>query len=297
MDNIFSEMNASKSKISENIKKTAKNYLPYILLALNIVFRTILQLYNPRLVNPFTPVFVLDAITGVISTMFCYIVFIPLGERNEKLNNPSYKSNCAEWSRLSEIIRNGNLQVQFRKYCINQIEVERKEKRIEIIGSRTALSFEEYETRYATIDAEQLKGEYKASKLTKREYKAILHANEKIRVKPINPALILSGVVKFNYNDAGRERTSYAVKWLSQRPLMIIFGTIVLNTLSATFTGLSGFSAVYNMVLDALFTVFASFVGYGAGEETVRDKNDRIKGKILFICGFLEENKADKLKQ
>ena len=288
--NIFADVNAEKNKITNTIKRTAKNYLPYILLIVNIAFRIVLRLYDTSVVNPFTPVFVLDAITSVISTMFCYIVFIPLGEENERLNSPSYKPNCIRWGDLSSKIRTTGLLEAFRKYCQAQLEIERSELKAVIIGNNTTFSFDEYKERFSHLNNAELKGLYEKGKLTKDEYKAIKKCNGKIKVKPINSVLILSGVAKASYNDAGRNDSNFLIKWLAKKPLAIVSLSVLFNAISATFIGLSGFSVIYEMVIDSLFIIFASFVGYGAGEQAIRDKDDKIKNRILFIESFLEKN-------
>ena len=288
--NIFSDVNAERNKITDTIKRTAKNYLPYILLIVNIAFRIVLRLYDTSVVNPFTPVFVLDAITSVISTMFCYIVFIPLGEENERLNSPSYKPNCIRWGDLSSKIRTTGLLEAFRKYCQAQLEIERSELKAVIIGNNTTFSFDEYKERFSHLTNAELKSLYEKGELTKDEYKAIKKCNGKIKVKPINSVLILSGVAKASYNDAGRNDSNFLIKWLAKKPLAIVSLSVLFNAISATFIGLSGFSVIYEMVIDSLFIIFASFVGYGAGEQAIRDKDDKIKNRILFIESFLEKN-------
>lgn len=288
--NIFADVNAEKNKIANTIKRTAKNYLPYILLIVNIAFRIVLRLYDTSVVNPFTPVFVLDAITSVISTMFCYIVFIPLGEENERLNSPSYKPNCIRWGDLSSKIRTTGLLEAFRKYCQAQLEIERSELKAVIIGNNTTFSFDEYKERFSHLTNTELKSLYEKGELTKDEYKAIKKCNGKIKVKPINSVLILSGVAKASYNDAGRNDSNFLIKWLAKKPLAIVSLSVLFNAISATFIGLSGFSVIYEMVIDSLFIIFASFVGYGAGEQAIRDKDDKIKNRILFIESFLEKN-------
>lgn len=287
--NMFADVNAGKSKIANTIKRTAKNYLPYILLIVNIAFRIVLRLYDTSVVNPFTTVFVLDAITSVVSTMFCYIVFIPLGEENERLNSPSYKPNCARWGELSKRIRTEGLLDSFRKYCREQLDVERREIKAVIISNCTTFSFEEYTERFSHLSDKELKALYQKGELTKEEYGAIRRCNGKIKVKPINSVLILSGVAKANYNDAGRVESNFILRWLAKKPLAIVAMSVALNAISATFIGLSGFSVIYEMVIDALFIIFASFVGYGAGEQAIRDKDDKVKNRILFIESFLEK--------
>jgi hypothetical protein len=291
--NLFADVNAGKSKLTNTIKRTAKAYLPYILLILNIVFRIVIQLYDTKVVNPFSPVFLLDSITTIISTMFCYIVFIPLGEDNERLNSPSYKPNCARWGELSTRIRTKGLLEPFRQYCKEQIEVERREIKAVLIGNNTTLSFEEYTEHYSELSEAELTKLYEEGKLTKGEYKTISKCNNKIKVEPINSVLILSGVARATYNDAGRDGGNYILRWLAQRPIFIIAVSIIINALSANFIGLAGYSVIYSMVIDALCIIFASIVGYGAGEQAIREKEDKIKNRILFIESFLEKEKTE----
>lgn len=287
--NIFADVNAEKNKITASLKKTATSYLPYILLVLIIVFRVLLEIFTTSIVNPFTPIFFLDTAISLALTIFCYVVFIPQGESSERLKSPSYKSNCSRWGELSAKIRTGGMLDSFRKYCREQLEIERREIKAVIIGNNTTISFEEYIERYSQLSDTELKDLYQKGELSKDEYKAIKKCNGKIKVKPINSVLILSGVAKASYNDAGRDDSSYVIKWLAQRPLWIVLFAIMINAISGSFTGLN-LSAIYGMILDTLSIVIASFVGYGAGEQAIRDKDDKVKNRILFIESFLEKN-------
>ncbi len=287
--NVFAEVNAERNKIATSIKKTVSNYLSYILLILIIVCRVLLEIFKTSIVNPFTPIFFLETTISLALTIFCYIVYIPQGEKNEIANSLSYKPNCARWGELSAKIRTGGMQDSFRKYCAEQLEIERREIKAVIIGNHTSFSFEEYIERFSQLNKAELKALYKKGELTKEEYKAIKKCNSKIKVKPINSVLILSGVAKASYNDAGRDDSNYELKWLAKRPLLIVLFAIVTKAISGAFVGLDP-SVIYGMILDTLSLIIASFVGYGAGEQAIRNKEDRIKNRILFIECFFEKN-------
>ncbi len=287
--NLFSEVNEGRARITEGIKKTASNYLPYILLIVVIVLRALLEIYTPGVKNPFTPVFFLDTGVSMAMTLLCYMIFIPQGEKSEKLLNASYHHNCMEWSKLSERIRNGSLQAKFKEFCVKQVDVEREDKRREIIGNNTSLTFEEYKSKYMRMSEVEITREHREGKLTKEEYKAILKANGKIKVEPINPVLILSGVEKRSFNDAGRAESSFIVVWLAKRPFITLLFAVFVNMLTsgkATFDS----SIFYGIILDTVSLIVAAFIGDGAGRQSVKDRNNKIKGKILFINGFFEEN-------
>lgn len=291
-ENVFADANAKKNKITTSIRDKAVNSLPYILLVLIIICRVLLEIFHTTVVNPFTPVFFLDTAISIALTIFCYIVFIPQGEKNERLNSPSYKPNCMRWGELSSKIRTGGMLDTFRKYCQEQLEIERREIKAVIIGNNTTFSFEEYTEHYSGLSEAELKGLYEEGKLTKGEYDAIRKCNGKIKVKPINSVLILSGVARASYNDAGREESNFLLKWMAKRPLMMMLFAIVIKAISGTFKGFD-VSVVYGMILDTLSIIMASFVGYGAGEQAIRDREDKIKNRILFIESFLEKEKTE----
>lgn len=285
--NIFADVNAEKDKITSSIKRTVGNYLPYILLAVIIICRIFLEVFQTDIVNPFTPIFFLETAINVGLTIFCYIVFIPQGKKNEIQNSASYKPNCTRWGELSAKIRTGGLLELFRQYCREQVEIERREIKAVIIGNNTTFSFDEYIEKFSHKSDEELEELYKNGELTKGEYKAIKKCNGKIKVKPINSVLILSGVAKANYNDAGRDDSTFLLKWFAQRPALTVVLAILVNTISGTFIGFEP-SFIYGMILDVLSIIMASFVGYGAGEQVIREKEDKIKNRILFLECFFE---------
>jgi len=290
--NVFADVNAGKSKITSSIKKTVGNYLPYILLIVIIVCRILLEIFQTNIVNPFTPIFFLETAISIGLTIFCYIVFIPQGKKNEILSSVSYKPNCARWGELSGKIRTGGMLDAFRKYCTEQLATEREEIKTVIIGNSTAFSFKEYTERFSCLSKADLKKLYNKGGLTRGEYKAIKKCNGKIKVKPINSVLILSGVARASYNDAGRDESMYILTWLAKKPFLAVLFAIVVRGISGTFVGLNP-SAIYGMILDTLSIIMASFVGYGAGEQDIRDREDKIKNRILFLECFFEKNKNE----
>ena len=287
--NVFAEVNAGKTRIASSIRKTAVNFLPYILLVLVVIVRVVLEIFHPSVVNPFTPIFFLDTALSLSLTMFCYVVFIPQGEKNERLNSPSYKPNCIRWGELSTKIRTGGLLEKFRIFCQEQVEVERMEIRAVLIGNHTTISFDEYIVKYSSLTNRELWKAYRKGEISFEGYLALKKCNGRIKVKPINSVLILSGVARANYNDAGRRDSTYLLRWFAKRPLLIMIFAIIAKAISGAFVGLN-LSSIYGMILDTMSIIIASFVGYGAGEESIRDKDDKVKNRILFIESFLEKN-------
>lgn len=296
-NNLYLDLSDGKRNVLAKGKKVIQKYLIYIVLLFNIAVRVVLELYQVGFLNPFTISFVLELIVSTITTFIAYISFIPLGKSDELKRNTSIEENVALWSNLSESVRRGYNDL-FRFFCHEQIEYERKEARELIIGNNTLISYKTYEEKYIGKSKSHIKSLVKKGELTKKEANAINRANghgafNPTRVKPINPIIILSGVRKRTINDAGRSNSSYIAKWLAKRPIMIFLSTTALNTISTTFIGTE--NAVLEILLAIMSIVLASVCGYSAGQEDVREQNERVLSRILFLSLF-EEKKDEMIK-
>ena len=295
--NLFAEVNESKNNIVEKSKRLVQKYLIYIVLLFNIALQVVSKLYQIGLTNPFTVEFCLELIISTITSMICYFSLIPFGKVDEKKRNPSIDENIKTWTGLTEKVRKG-FNDAFRIFCFEQVEYERKEARELILGNNTLISYDAYVQKYLGKDKAEIKKLVEKGEISKREAKAINRANgyglfNPTKIKPINPIIILSGVKKQTMNDAGRTSSSYITKWLAKRPLMIFASTTAINAISTTFIGSE--NCILEMLLAVLTIIIASICGYSAGQEDVKEQNDRVMSRILFLSLF-EEKKAQIVK-
>lgn len=296
-NNLYLDLSDGKNNMLAKGKKVIQKYLIYIVLLFNIAVRVVLELYQVGFLNPFTISFILELIVSTITTFIAYICFIPFGKTDELKRNVSIGDNLKLWSNLSEAVRKGCNDL-FRFFCREQIAYERREARELILGNNTLIPYSTYEEKYMGKKKSDINKLVKSGELTKKEAKAINRANghgafNPTRVKPINPIIILSGVRKRTINDAGRSNSSYIAKWLAQRPILIFISTTALNTISTTFIGTE--NAVLEILLAVMSIVLASVCGYSAGQEDVREQNERVLSRILFLSLF-EEKKEEMIK-
>lgn len=289
---IYSKVSTQKNEFLQKIKYNIQNYLIFIVLIFNIALEIVAQLYKIGFVNPFTVEFFLELAVSLTTTMVTYICFFPLGVQQEHLN-PLYKTNLTLWGSLTDKVRNA-YNDDFRSFCFAQVEEERDEKRRLIIGNNTMISFDEYLEKYKLIDKKTLKALYKNNQLSKIEYKSIKKANgftfiNRVKVKPINPVIILSGVNKMTINDAGRTNNGYAARWIISRPFIIFVTNAIINAISTTFIG-AGQNAILDMFLSVLSIILASVLGYSAGVTSAKKDNDKVKSRIMFLSLFCEKN-------
>lgn len=297
-NNLYSSINEEQEKTIGKVKQGIQRYLIVVVLAFNIVLEIISSLYKFGFRNPFTPEFFLELAVNTATTMICYVCFIMVGQSEERKRTTMYSDNIKAWSKLSEKVRDGYLSI-FRTFCEEQVTEERNEVKRLILGNNTIISFDEYIEKYSLLNKKQLKQLYKEKKISKEEYKALYKANgfgrfNPTKIKQINPVIILSGVAKATINDAGRKESSFIARWLSTRPLLIFFSTALINAITTTFMGAST-NAVLDIFLSVLMIVISSVVGYGAGVNAVKDKDDRVKSRIIFLSLFCQKNGINNL--
>lgn len=291
--NVYSKLNDGRESITNKIKYFIVRNLIFIVLLFNIALEIVSKLYRVGFKNPFSVEFFLELAVSTTTTMICYICFIPLGKNEEKKQNPSFSQNLTLWGKLSDSVRNGFNDL-FRLFCIEQLEIERQDKRRAIIGNNTLISFTDYEKKYKGESKAEILKLVKSGELTKKEARAINKANgnyfiNHIKVKPINPVIILSGVKSRQINDAGRTDSAYTANWLISRPFVIFATNAVLNAITTSFIG-GWQNAIFDMFLSVLMIVMASVCGYSAGVTSIRKDNDKVKSRILFLSLFAEKN-------
>lgn len=290
-NNLFAVVDEKKSKAVEKIKTGVQKYLIFFVLLFNVALVVVSRLYRFGLKNPFTVEFFLEMAVTMTTTMICYICFVPFGNSEERKRNIDFPKIQKLWQDLSTKVRTGFLQL-FSLFCEAQVIEERNEAKRLIIGNNTVIPFEFYRENYECLSKKQLKVLYKAEKISKKDYKAILKANgygalSPVKIKRINPVIILSGAKKSSINDAGRTDSSFVARWLMTRPLVMFVSTAILNSIATTF-GSNG-----NVILDMLIAVFqiiiAAVFGYSAGVSEFRHTVDKVNSRVIFLSLFCEK--------
>ncbi len=287
-NNIFQITNDATNKTVEKIKQGVQKYLIFIVLLFNIAMTIVSRLYRLGLQNPFSQEFFVDFLISTSTSMLCYVCFIPFGRQDEMNRNKTFNDNVVLWHSLTEKVRNGFLEI-FQMFCNEQLEIERSEKKRLILANNTIMEFSTFLQQYNGKSKKEIKQLYKADKLTKEQYRAILKCN-KVKVKPINPLVVLQEAEETHYNDAGRDTTNYAKNKALQRPLMIFIMSLAFNTITTTFMNI-GENVIMEMLISIFSIVFASVCGYSTGTNDFKQKENRIKAKVMFLSLFCEKNK------
>jgi hypothetical protein len=198
----------------------------------------------------------------------------------------TYKPTMERWETLSKKVREGFIEL-FKQFCISEVEIERQDQKKLILANNTIIPYEVYKTEYEGLCKEQLKALYNEGKISKEDYKALIKCN-KVKIKPINPLIVLSGAKKTTINDAGRDENSYALAKTLQRPIIMVVISFVVNSISTTFIG--GSNIVLDVMLGIFTIVVASFCGFTTGVNDFKHMEDRTKSRALFLALFCEKN-------
>ena len=288
MDNFFQLTSDASTKTVEKIRNGIQKYLIFIVLLFNISLEVLGRLYKFGFNNTFTAEFFVNFIISTATSMLCYICFIPFGRSDELKRSTTYRENLDRWHKLTDTIRAGYLNL-FRTFCLEQIETEKEENKKVLLCNGTIIDYKTYTEQYEGKSKEELKKLAEQGEISKDELKVLIKCN-KVKVKPINPLIVLQGARKTTVNDAGRDDSSYALSKTLQRPLLMFTTSFIINTFSTTFIG-----GAENVLLDIMLSVFsiviASVCGYTTGVNDFKYKEDRIKSRVVFMSLFCETNK------
>ena len=248
MSNAFEKYEESRSGVISRAKRFISDFFPYILVFMNIALMTVSNLFEIGFKNPFSEEFLVSLVLNITTQTLSYGSFVTYGSTQTRATLQSYSDNLGIWGEISSRIRTGSLYESFIAYCKEQVEKEREEKRLSYIINHTRLSLEQYEGEYKQLSKKELWQRVRSGEITLSERFYILKARGRIKVKPINPLILLCGSKSSNFNDAGRAEGGSAVKSIALRPLTMLLTSSVVAGMSCVYSGLSDGSAWFSML-------------------------------------------------
>lgn len=284
---IYSKIANAQNKVTQTVTKYIQDFLPFLILLLNIIIVVGSSLFQAWLENPFTTDYFKSLFTNIATTMVAYCCFIKYGETNEKLNLENYEANHNSWTNLAEEVRKKHLE-RFNAYIKEQVILEREEKKHSIVANHTMIPIEMYDEVYRKMSKKEIKELVKTDALSKEDAYWIIKANRANKIHPVNPLLILGGIRANTINDSVREsKVSDSAKKIMGRPFVVFLTSALIAMLKGTWVGFGDASAIFDIIWSIFMIVISSMMGYSSGAMNARKELDRIKGRILYLERFL----------
>lgn len=283
MANMFDAIDEKRTSLSTKAKALVIEFFPYIMLVLNIAFEVGARLFKAE-INPFSEDFFASLFINTMSSCLCYACFVFYAERNRKETLAEYGSNSAVWSAISSRVRLNSFE-SFIEYCKMQLEREKEERRVAIIANNTAISITKWQTVYRGLSNKELDKLVQNGEITKADAKYIKRANGPVRIKPIDPLLILCGVKMNDLNDAGRQNVS-SLGAVLMRPIPVLALSLFFSIFTGSFVGVSDSSAIFDMIYTAGVIIGSALMGYSKGVNIADRQHDAIKARIAFLERF-----------
>ena len=283
--NAFEAYDTATATVTEKVKRAITEFFPYILVLANVLFMVMNALFSISLKNPFTPDNISKTLMNCATSTLAYACFVGYGDRATKSSLTSYSQNLKVWGQISDRIRRGDFFEAFLEYCKKAVELEREEKRIALVTNGTRVTVADYNEKYRHLRKSELKAMAKSGVITKHEAKILNRANGNIRVRPIQPLLLLCGSHAENLNDAGRAQDASALKSILGRPVTVILSSIIVESVFCVFGGWS-WTTLYNMCAYAFLIFVSSFLGYEKGASNARKNNEAVLNRIVFLERF-----------
>ena len=295
-NNLFGAVEEQKSEAVKKIKNGIQKYLIFFVLLFNILLEVVSKLYTFGLHNPFSAEFVLSVSLSTVTTVVCYLSFIPFGRYDERKRNLDYEDINSTWKNLSTTVRLGFLSL-FEIFCKDQVTAERNDAKRYLLENNTVIPFETYKEKYEGMTKKELKALYKSGLISKNDFKTLMRANgyglfNPTKIKAINPVIILAGTSKSSLNDAGRSNSSTIPRKLILRLALSLVVTVVLNSFKARFAG-GGEGVILDMIFSVAQIVVASIGGYSVGVDDFKFTVDKINSRVIFLSLFCEKNKIE----
>ncbi len=259
-----------------------------IIIALNIVFSVVFRFFTPTVENPFTPDFFISLATNILTSMFSYCIFISYGQKMERLSMSEYGSNVKIWSTLSSKVRN-LYSTDFESYCHERVLAEREERRRAIIENNTMIGYSTFLEKYKGESDSYIDELASRGVISRADVRYVKKANRQIKVKPINPLIILSGIKVSTLNDAGRDGISPSTISIISRPVGMFILNAFISMLHGQWSGVTTGEEILSMIFAVLMIIVSSIMGYSSGVSAARKEHNKIKGRIFFLENFIKD--------
>lgn len=300
MNNQNKDLFARASEGIENAKIRTKNlfsnYLTYILFFILIIAQIVFEVFVFEKKGLSSDLWI-PLLISMASNCIAFWLFISQGKKNEIKSNSSYNDNCINWSLLSGNVQN-NRPREFNVHCKEETE----NKRISILESylRNALIEEDTWILLRSLTNKEFKRKMKEKNENGRIYTRnqigwLKKARKPIKVKPIDPCLILTGASYEKGGEVGvAENISYESRMTIQRVATMGLFTILINLIGVSFY--QGFNA--NTIAECIIRVFgiatSAVMGFYTGVTAIQIKNSKIKKNINFIKTFFNGKENSK---
>lgn len=289
-DPIKTASDQAEDKLKGVFSKLAK-WRSMVVIAMMAIVTMVLPLITTGLVDPFSMEFWINAVYSLAIATLSYYIFAPIGMQSERLESATYAQTTTRWAELSNRVRLEGLIEAFYKFCVVRREEERWERKALFVEA-SGLPMSIYKERYEGLPPKCLRKKRKEGELTRRQVRYLKAANGEIRVLPINPSMILSGLKVGNINDVGREKRRSLFGLL--RPMTLIGTMIVRGAIEISGNEDVVLVDYITQTVTNIFIIFMwSFTGFRYGMTMVRDEEKAVNGRSEFLSMFLERAKRE----
>ena len=284
-DPIKTASEVADDKLKTTFKKLSKwrSVLAFIIM---VAITAVLPLSTFHAVDPFSFEFCINAVYSLLTATLSYYIFAPFGKRSERLESETYRPTAERWAAMSDTVRNMGLIEKFYKFCIIRREEERRERK-ELYIAAASIPKKIYEMRYSKLSVSELREKRAIKEITKKQFKYIKAANSEIKIEPINPSMILSGLKFANINDVGRARRKNILGAI--KPITLIITIVARGIIEVGVnSNISVLEYVTQLATSLSIILMWSFAGFKYGVSMVRDEEQLMNGRSEFISMFLE---------
>jgi len=286
------------SKASDNLEEAKsgitlfiEKYINWLMLLLIFGALGFLTFYSLGLQDFYTDEFIANVLVLVVFSNIAMIMFSISSKKKEKIINKSYRSNVSSWSGLTSKIQNGYGE-DFIEFCKDKTEAKRIEKRDKYI-KKVPMSIKKFEEEITDLNEKDFenytkqKDKYNNNLFTKKQVKLLKKAKGKIKVKNINPPIVLLGTQnKGSYDVGEKEVFSIEKKIQISKTIQTIIMSVISASLILLPTSAVGWALIGLYMFRVAFIFTSAILGHYSGIMAVEERNNLIKRNIFFLKIF-----------
>ena len=274
----------------KRLKGAVEGKLTSVLFILCLASSIVLTFVETGVVNPFAPELWVGLANRFITTYVTFILFIGPGENDELLRTPRHNAIAEELENISRAIYAGGLLTPFYEFCAVKEKKNAEKKRRAIYERYVTTEVYDECTRLTKRELAEMK---KNGKLTKEQHDAVKKALA-VKARPIKPAYILSSCLFDKTEEAGTAVMSYAKKSILTRPVSFVVMSIILNSVTMTWTSTSPAEAIVGVVTSGVIIFYSALSGYKVGKNSAIWETSQKSHRIRFLKEFDEWRSAQK---
>ena len=276
------------------VRRVLGDHIGVVTLAVLLLLQILVPLVSAGVRNPLTPAYLFSTLSSLFSTLLAYYLFVPNG-RQDGLERPGAAAALADWKEQSSRVRNGKSMTRFRAYCREWAVREAKTAEQAALSRLADAGIDEatFEAVWRGASPRARRRARRRGELTREQFKCLCRIRP-VPVRPLSPALILTGGNTERDEAALRGDSPYLRRAMARKPVVCILSVLLQSFFYPDLRQNADPVVILCGVAVRVFLVCcAALSGYRTGLRAAACHLDDVRCRTVFLAEFNESADAN----